>query len=258
MSPFDPKSYYRFANAQYKGVTISTGYKHSSSVIGFTPSGSRSSENWQIYQQAGRYFIRNYDYGAELQLGLATTHPAVPQLLPRSGDLGQQWFLDQYEDGTWRVTNGLWRNAPVLAVSDGISNSNIAPAMNPSADGSEKWIITVNLSAGEIVEKRMLEDVIGLEPLANTIYSTLPSTATYSSQYSSPIAATPLLSEAPPMRSLTRFYTCTTAGLYIASISVILFLATAGLIWRRQTRSRYQQVEALGVSSESNVPSIEK
>lgn len=160
---FDPKLYYRFSNVKYKGVTISTGYKQSSSYTSLTAAGSRSSENWQIYRQAGRYIIRNYDYGAELQLGLTTTSPATPQLLPRSGALGQQWLLDQYEDGNWRVTNALYRNASVLGVSDAISSWEIAPAMNPSADGSEKWIITVNLSAGEIKERGMLEDVMNLE-----------------------------------------------------------------------------------------------
>jgi hypothetical protein len=105
LSPFDPKAYYRFSNAAYPYTGISTGFKYENTPphLGLTPYGSRSSENWQIYRQrdnSGRsvYLIRNYDYGAALQLGLTEEVRAVPRLLPRSGDLGQQWRL-QVVDG---------------------------------------------------------------------------------------------------------------------------------------------------------------
>lgn len=162
-SPFDPTVYYRFSNAAYAGVTISTGYKTSSPDIVFTPTGSRSSENWQIYLQSGRYLLRNYDYGGALQLGLSSPSRAVPALLPKSGDLGQQWVLNQYSDGTWGLKNGLAGNATMLGASAEISGRGVvSPGMNPSPDGSEKWIITVNLSAGKIVRSDMLDEIAGL------------------------------------------------------------------------------------------------
>ena len=61
------------------------------------------------------------------------------------------------------MTNALLGNVSVLGVSDGISNEEIAPGMNPSPDESERWIVTVNLSAGEITDQEMLSDVADLE-----------------------------------------------------------------------------------------------
>jgi hypothetical protein len=171
LPPFDPTVYYRFANVKYTSVTLSTGFKDSSPNLTFTPAGSRSSENWQLYFQAGRYLIRNYDYGASAQLGLSDAARSVPRLLAPSGALGQQWLLDQYEDGSWRVSNGLVGNVSVLGVSDALVTSEIGPGMMPSPDGSDRWLVTVNLSAGK-VGTAMLVDVEGLE--VRTIFSILP------------------------------------------------------------------------------------
>lgn len=157
--PFDQRYYYRLCNAIHAGVSISTGYKHSSYNTVFTPFGSRSSENWQFFQQEGRYFIRNYDYGAELQLGL-TSGSSTPQLLPKSGELGQQWMLTDNGDGSWCLINGLGWNSTLLAVS--LTAAGVAPRMLSTQDGSERWNITINSSAGG-VRLDMLEDVSDLQ-----------------------------------------------------------------------------------------------
>lgn len=173
LSPFSPSSYYRFSNANFPNTGISTGYKHENTPphLGLTPYGSRSSENWQIYRQrtsSGRYiyFLRNYDYGAALQLGVTPEHRAVPRLLPRSGELGQQWSMDLGADGKWVLTNGLLGNASFLGVSGGGDRGEYTrdvPSMNPSPDGSEHWTVLINVSAGEIREREALCDVQGLE-----------------------------------------------------------------------------------------------
>ncbi|KAF1850818.1 uncharacterized protein K460DRAFT_391228 [Cucurbitaria berberidis CBS 394.84] len=290
LSPFDPKSYYRFSNAAYAGVTISTGYKHSSSSIIFTPSGSRSSENWQIFRQGERYFIRNYDYGAELQLGLTKASDAVPRLLPRSGELGQQWNLDQNEDGSWRVTNALLGNISVLGVSDAISSHEIAPAMNPSPDESKRWIVTVNLSAGQIWQPGMLNDVLSPE-VPQSAASTIPSTSAASNippifaastisslamtsnmpsttaapNITSPVTTssrgintTAYFSDARPMHSPPRLFACTISSSHFAITTVILSLVTAALIWRRRPRSSYHPIIVLDVALGVDTPLIEK
>ena len=113
-----------------------------------------SSENWQIYSQSGRYFIRNYDAGSQVQLGLTTTSRTVPQLLPRSGDLGQQWFLTLRQDGTWRVSNALVGNQTSLGVSTG----NTVPGMDTNENDGH-WNIGINISAGDISDSGMLSDV---------------------------------------------------------------------------------------------------
>ena len=158
--PFDQRQYHRFSNAIHTGVTLSTGFKHQSPQLVFTPSGSRSSENWQLFPQNGRYFIRNYDYGADVQLGLVDATSTVPQLLPRSGDLGQQWMLID-DNGNWRLINGLTWNADMLAVSNGhppAASGGVYPEMKATRDGSEAWSVSVNLSAGG-VRWDMLVDV---------------------------------------------------------------------------------------------------
>jgi hypothetical protein len=53
-----------------------------------TPPGSYSSENWQLFFQDGVYFIRNYDWGADWQLGVNSTDRSVPQMLEAAGLLG--------------------------------------------------------------------------------------------------------------------------------------------------------------------------
>ncbi|CAO2653809.1 Nn.00g032200.m01.CDS01 [Neocucurbitaria sp. VM-36] len=293
-SPFDPKSYYRFSNTVYTGVTISTGYKNSSPLITFTPSGSRSSENWQLYRQNDRYLIRNYDYGAELQLGLTKASDAVPKLLPRSGELGQQWVLVQTEeDGSWRMTNALLGSGAVLGVSDGISNQEVEPAMNPSPDDSERWIVTVNLSAGEIVDQDMLTDIEDLEepssvsstqsstPAASAIPSTtgasnlsagapiqpVPSIATTStlnsiattlSNSSAALPTDTFSSAARPMHTPPQFPACDIAGKYVAISALMLFLVVAALFWKRRSRNSYRSIPSLDVGFEVDSPVNEK
>lgn len=108
-----------------------------------TALGSLSSENWQLYYQQGRYFIRNYDYKADYQLGFDARSGSVPVMLRTSGDLGQQWTLTRVGDTTFTLTNGLFGNGTLLALVGG----NTIPGMQPSSTGSQ-WDITINVSAG--------------------------------------------------------------------------------------------------------------
>ncbi|OAL47415.1 hypothetical protein IQ07DRAFT_646365 [Pyrenochaeta sp. DS3sAY3a] len=248
LPPFDPTVYYRFANVKYTTVTLSTGFKDSSPNLTFTPAGSRSSENWQLYFQAGRYLIRNYDYGASAQLGLSDSARSVPALLaPPSGALGQQWLLDQYEDGSWRVSNGLVGNASVLGVSDALVTTEIWPAMMPSPDGSDRWIVTVNLSAGK-VGKGMLSDVEGLEPLPNPAPKLPLSTSALKQSPQATASSTPLLSQEVSqghrVHTPMKHFTCTTAGAFVGMAVLILLFVAANLAWRRRERVPYQLVSS--------------
>ena len=117
-----------------------------------------SSENWQLYSQSDVYFIRNYDTGSQLQLGLTTDSRVIPQLLSRSGDLGQQWLLSPRQDGTWRVTNALLGNQLAL----GIAPANTIPGMDTSEDDGH-WTIGINISAGNITDSAMLSSVTNVQ-----------------------------------------------------------------------------------------------
>jgi hypothetical protein len=157
-SAFSSEAYYRFFNNIYPNNTMSSG------LNGPAPSGTEvnmtqeaafsSSENWQIFYSSGRYFIRNYNNAAQLQLGLTEDNTIVPQLLNSTGELGQQWDLTQRSDSTWRITNALTGNQTAL----GLAVSNTVPGMD-TADSDGHWDVSINVSAGTISDESMLSDV---------------------------------------------------------------------------------------------------
>jgi len=156
-SPLDDTYYYRFFNNVDQNNTMSSGASRPK-YINMTAQGSLSSENWQLFPQSGRYFLRNYDYGGEWQLGLTTQSLIIPSMLPRSGDLGQQWILNQWSDGTWSLKNELAGNDSFLSLTYAAT----VPAMDTNSDGSH-WNIEINVSAGQITNSDMLSSVGNLQ-----------------------------------------------------------------------------------------------
>jgi len=64
----------------------------------------------------------------------------------------------------------------VLGVSEGGNRKGFTskvPAINPSPDGTEHWIVTINVSAGEITALDALSEVAGLEVRLSTPSSRL-------------------------------------------------------------------------------------
>lgn len=168
-SPFNPKFYYRFFNNEFTGNSINAGMTPAfNTTVNMTAEGvSYSSENWQIFSQSDVYFIRNYDTGPDLQLGLTDDSPVVPRLLNTSGDLGQQWMLEQWSDGTWRITNLLMGNATALGIAGAGAT---IPAMD-SSEGDEHWNVSINVSAGEITDSKMLSNVTHVQVSQQTLLS---------------------------------------------------------------------------------------
>lgn len=155
---FAPSMYYTFHNAVDPNNTLSSGQnQNTKGGISMTNFGDRSSENWQLYYQQGRYFIRNYDYLGSMQLGL-DEGSLVPKLMKRSGALAQQWTMTRQDDGTFRFTNGMLGNDSALALVKG----NTMPAMQPSGQGTA-WEILANPSALAPKDPTMLVDVTGFE-----------------------------------------------------------------------------------------------
>jgi hypothetical protein len=140
---FDNGNYFTFHNTIDSANSLSSGQlQNTKGNISMTTSGARSSENWQLYYQQGRYFIRNYDYLGTWQLGLTEDSKVVPKLLPRDGSLGQQWTLTKQDDGNFRFINGLLGNDSAL----GLVTGNTVPAMQIAGKGTG-WTILPNLSA---------------------------------------------------------------------------------------------------------------
>lgn len=158
-SDIDPNSFYTLRNELSPGNTLSSGsYRDANGTVNMTVAFAySSSENWQFYYQKGRYFIRNYDYGSDWQLGLSEESRSVPTLMKRSGSLSQQWTLTR-EDGKTTLTNGLLGNGSWLALAE----KNTVPGMQPSKTGA-MWDIVLNYSAGKVQDQGMLVEISDIE-----------------------------------------------------------------------------------------------
>jgi hypothetical protein len=151
-SPFDPTVYYRLSNnVPDEPLTLSLNLRTlPPSPLQMTPAGAYSSENWQLFEDSGLYFIRNYDFGSDYQLGVAEDDRSVPRMLNSSGALGMQWKLSPWGDGTWALRNGLLGDLSLFAVSlSGEYNDIAVPAMNLD-QRSAHWTADINLSAGRV------------------------------------------------------------------------------------------------------------
>lgn len=160
-SPFNVKNYYRFFNSIYANHTISAGLFYTvNGPINMTVQETFSStENWQLFYQSGVYFIRNYQSGADLQLGLTADDLTTPRLLNSSGTLGQQWKITTRSDNTYRITNGLVSNSSSLGIAPGGAT---VPAMDTDENDGH-WSISINVSAGSISDAAMLATVANVE-----------------------------------------------------------------------------------------------
>jgi hypothetical protein len=131
---FDSKAWYRLSNDN-NGANMSL----SLGLSGDTPAapnmdqaGAFSSENWQLFFQSGVYFLRNYDYGADWQLGVTQSDLSIPRMLRSSGVLGMQWAITQWPDGTLKLTNELLGGVPMF----GVGADSTVPAMNANQKGA--------------------------------------------------------------------------------------------------------------------------
>jgi len=136
---FKPKEYYTIRNPNSATNSLSAGFQmDTNGGIRMVSFNTTSSENWQLFFQSGRYFIRNWDYGARWQLGLTEESRSIPKMYPRNGSLSQQWRISRSGDG-WRLVNELWGDGTVFAQPVGWE----VPAMRSEMDGAT-WNITVN------------------------------------------------------------------------------------------------------------------
>jgi len=172
-SIFDPNVFHNFYNVILDNSTLSSGItSNPDDTITFTPEGSLSSSNWQIYYQQGRYFIRNYDYG-DRQLGITEDERSLPRMRPRSGALGQQWSFMKVEgsEGQWRISNGLLGNDTWFGLNMG-NRDNKVPGMQVSSSGAV-WDVRPNQDAGRVKGSLLLTDVEDFEVCLVVYMSTI-------------------------------------------------------------------------------------
>jgi hypothetical protein len=158
-SYFGATNYYRFFNGNDTYETLSSGQnRYSLGNVNMTTIGWSSSENWQLYPQSGRIFIRNYDFGSGFQLGISDDSLSTPRLMIQSGELGQQWVFSQLSDSSWQITNELLGNNTYLQLPTGETR----PIMSTNNQTGTHWVVDANESVN-VTDTTMLSDVPNLE-----------------------------------------------------------------------------------------------
>ncbi|KAF2440603.1 hypothetical protein P171DRAFT_104068 [Karstenula rhodostoma CBS 690.94] len=162
---FDPHSFYRFhhTNRANEDLRIIDG----TDDVDMLKFNTSSSENWQIYYQQGRWFIRPYASSVEgswkdYQLALMQDEKGnvgrLPKLVKRSGEQGQQWTFAQVDDGSggfgYKISNGLLGNTSFLA----LTGDGGPPGMQSSKEGTV-WDMQVNRQAGDPSMDNSYDDV---------------------------------------------------------------------------------------------------
>ena len=128
---FDNHSYYRFYHEKKPNRTLAMSDNTEERRIDMLPS-TTSSENWQLYYQQDRWFIRPYaisggDKGqwVNYQLDLAEDSQGawttVLAMRVRDGELRQQWMFTQVNDGDggygFKIRNGVKGNSSWLSLT---------------------------------------------------------------------------------------------------------------------------------------------
>lgn len=136
---FDAQEFYTIKIPNNPGGGLNAGNsKNTNGGVRLEQVSKTSSENWQLYFQSGRYFIRNYDYGPRYQLGVTEEDRLSPRLYRTSGSISQQWTLHQVSGG-WEMGNELWGTGARFALPP----DSATPSMRQETDGSP-WNITIN------------------------------------------------------------------------------------------------------------------
>lgn len=236
MSFFQENVWYRLININYMdNCTLSSGVgQNTNGTLEINDLGTySSSENWQFYFQDGRYFLRNYDYRNEWQLGFNGSRP-TPQLMPIAEDAAQQWLLEKREDETFIIKNeGMGEN-----MIFGLAIQNPIPQMTTNSDLAA-WLIDPNLSAGDVPEE-MLQSVRVVEATSTISVSSLAPTG---ASTSGAAIATTTTDSSSSAEDAGQQSSNTSAGLSSGAIAGIVIgavavLALVGLVlfWQRSRR----------------------
>ena len=143
---FDSNGYYYLSSDRYgPSYLLGDGFKSNAPGMLSLSQTILSSSNWQIFYQDPIYLIRNYDFGARYQLGIAEESPTLPALLLASGDLTQQWNLTLWDDGTFRLANLWLGSTQILGI--GANDDTPIPAMTAAQNGTH-WSFTIDINNG--------------------------------------------------------------------------------------------------------------
>lgn len=142
-SLIEDNAYYGLSSDRYgSSYLLGDGINPNAPGTLFLTQTSFSSNNWQIFYQDPIYLIRNYDYGARYQLGIAEESPTLPALLLVSGDLTQQANLTLWDDGTFKIANMWLGNTQLLDIG---GKDNIPIPVMTAAQNESHWSFSINL-----------------------------------------------------------------------------------------------------------------
>nr|UZP47918.1 hypothetical protein [Cladonia uncialis subsp. uncialis] len=235
-------AYYSLSSDHY-GPSFQLGDGHPNDppgTLSLTQTGYESN-NWQIFYQDPIYLIRNYDYGAKYQLGIAEDSPTLPALLLASGDLTQQWNMTLWDDATFRLGNMWLGNEQVLGI--GGKDDTRIPVMTAAQNGSH-WSFAINLSnlTSNLADDMLQSVSLQAAPSStstSTPLSTLASTTIFSTPAETAVATTTITagSVSSSSRSISGG---AIAGIIVAIVALALVvLGLLFFVWRRRRQQRH-------------------
>lgn len=251
-SLFNSSGYY-YVTSNFNGASynLSDGYTGGSvpDTLSLTNNNTGySSNNWQIFYQDSVYLIRNYDYKLSYQLGVNTTSSTpLPELLPASGQLTQQWNITKLSDGTYRLTNMELGNSQVFGVKV-VLNGPSQLVMNP-AETDDRWSLSINDDA-PAVPQSMLQSVLLQAPSATSTGSS-SATATITTAAPSATATGSTTSPSTASQGLTGG---AIGGIVAAVIIAVLFALGLFIFMRRKRRRTIRVHEAPVHENPSRTP----
>ncbi|KAH4041739.1 hypothetical protein HBI09_003890 [Parastagonospora nodorum] len=235
---FEPGVYYTLSNTNLSGMALSFGSSvPGNETIVMTRYKQVGSENWQLFFQSGRYYIRNRDYGAGWQLGFESGKETSPKMYARSGSVSQQWTIDLVLGGR------KLRNGAVEKMVFALRNDRTLVMQREDNTDGEIWSVN-RRDPGEPesspITEDMLRQVDGME-LISTASSTSTSTMS-TSAFASPALSSPSAQQMFPSGAK--------AGIAIGVLAFVTIVAIGlWFIVMRKKRSRVHRVQKDGVTS---------
>jgi len=250
-SSFSPTNYYRFFNGNNTYMTLSSGQnRYSLGNVNMTTIAWSSSENWQLYPQSGRIFIRNYDFGSGFQLGISDDSLSTPRLMIKSGGLGQQWIFSQLSDSSWQITNELLGGNVYLQLPAG----GTGPIMSTNNQTGTHWVVEDNETVN-VTDTTMLTNVANLESPTST--RTLTPTATSQAHIVSQTSnSSTTASSCPSTSNNSSLSRSSIAVLGFASTVILMAIVLLMLfsLRRRRRKRTLQQVVPFAVYHHTDAP----
>ena len=140
---FDSRYWYKIKNAGRRGMSldvVNDGNQLRDGKIQLAADGDFSGQYWQLSPsrtEPGAYNLCTMWLGRGRALDVYGNDKMTPHLTEAGNYSGQQWQINSYGDGTWRLTN-LYSEDLVLAAG---GSSNGVHLRDPQGSPASRWIL---------------------------------------------------------------------------------------------------------------------